>query len=79
MKGGFIVKAEVWNILNELNFCAESLKQIAEEAEHYYDRGTIDKKEFYARVRWYWYQTVARIMDESFDKNMPMPQWREGE
>lgn len=70
------MKAELWNILEDLDFCAESLKQIAEDAERYYDRGAIDKTEFYARVRWYWFNTVARLMDESFQKNMPMPNWR---
>lgn len=71
------MKAETWNIFNELDFCTETLKEIAAEAEKLYDSGVIDKKEFYARVRWYWYHTIARIMNDAFEKNMPKPKQRE--
>lgn len=66
------MKAELWNVIDELDFCVDYLKEVAAEAEALYDRGAIDKTEFYARVRWHWYNTTARIMDESFKRNMPM-------
>lgn len=66
------MKAEMWNVLNELDFCVETLKEIATEAEQLYDSGVIDKREYYARVRWYWYHTTARIMNDAFEKHMLM-------
>lgn len=73
------MKNDVKMVMDSLYECVDYMREVANKAEHLYVIGAINEKEYNNRVKWFWYQTFNRLMDESFDKNMPMPQWREGE
>ena len=40
--------------------------------------GLITEDEANRKMRWYLFQTANRILSDSVDKNMPLPNWRTG-
>ena len=40
--------------------------------------GLITEDEANWKMRWYLFQTANRILSDSVDKNMPLPNWRTG-
>lgn len=70
------MKNDVKMVMDSLYECVDYMREVVNEAERLYTLGAIDEKEYNARVRWFWNQTFNRLMDESFSRNMPAPDWR---
>ena len=79
--GNKILEVETMNMKNVVNDC----KWLADEAEKLMDElqglladGLITEDEANRKMRWYLFQTANRILSDSVDKNMPLPNWRTG-
>lgn len=61
----------------DVKWLAEQTEGLQEELQSYLDRGMITQEEAYKKMRWFIFQTSLRILNESADKNLPLPDWRE--
>lgn len=73
------MKNDVKMIMDSLYECVDYMREVVNEAERFYIIGAINEKEYNDRVKWFWYQTFNRLMDESFSRNMPASGWRNKE
>lgn len=62
--------------VNDVKWLAEETEKLQEELQSYLDRGMITELEARKKMRWFIFQTARRILDESADKNLPIPNWR---
>lgn len=65
------MKNDVKMVMDSLYECVDYMREVANEAEQLYVIGAIDEKEYNNRIKWFWYQTFNRLMDESISRNMP--------
>ena len=65
-------------VVDDYKWLAEEAEKLSEELEALLDNGSITEEEANKKMRWYLFQTANRILSDSVDKNMPLPNWRTG-
>lgn len=65
-------------VVDDYKWLAEEAEKLANELEALLDNGSITEEEANKKMRWYLFQTANRILSDSVDKNMPLPNWRTG-
>lgn len=65
-------------VVDDYKWLAEEAEKLADELEALLDNGSITEEEANKKMRWYLFQTANRILSDSVDKNMPLPNWRAG-
>lgn len=65
-------------VVEDYKWIAEEAEKLADELEELLDNGSITEEEANKKMRWYLFQTANRILSDSVDKNMPLPNWRTG-
>ena len=65
-------------VVDDYKWLAEEAEQLANELESLWKNGFITEEEANKKMRWYLFQTANRILSDSVDKNMPLPNWRTG-
>ena len=65
-------------VVDDYKWLAEEAEKLADELEVLLDNGSITEEEANRKMRWYLFQTANRILSDSVDKNMPLPNWRTG-
>lgn len=65
-------------VVDDYKWLAEEAEKLADELEALCESGFITEEEANKRMRWYLFQTANRILSDSVDKNMPLPNWRTG-
>ena len=65
-------------VVDDYKWLAEEAEKLADELEALLDNGSITEEEANKKMRWYLFQTANRILSDSADKNMPLPNWRTG-
>ena len=65
-------------VVDDYKWLAEEAEKLADELEALLDNGSITEEEANKKMRWYLFQTANRIMSDSVNKNMPLPNWRTG-
>lgn len=66
-------------VMNDLYECVDYMRERVNRVEECLERNDITEDEANKVIRWFWYQTFNRLMDESFSRNMPMSGWRKKE
>ena len=65
-------------VINDYKWLAEEAEKLADELEALCESGFITEEEANRKMRWYLFQTAKRILSDSVDRNMPLPNWRTG-
>lgn len=65
-------------VIDDYKWLAEEAEKLADELEALLDNGSITEEEANRKMRWYLFQTANRILSDSVNKNMPLPNWRTG-
>lgn len=65
-------------VIDDYKWLAEEAEKLADELEALLDNGSITEEEANKKMRWYLFQTANRILSDSVNKNMPLPNWRTG-
>lgn len=65
-------------VVDDYKWLAEEAEKLADELEVLWKNGLITEEEANKKMRWYLFQTANRILSDSVDKNMPLPNWRTG-
>lgn len=65
-------------VVDDYKWLAEEAEELFDELEALLDNGSITKEEANRKMRWYLFQTANRILSDSVNKNMPLPNWRTG-
>ena len=65
-------------VVDDYKWLAEEAEQLANELESLWKNGFITEEEANKKMRWYLFQTANRILSDSVNKNMPLPNWRTG-
>lgn len=65
-------------VVDDYKWFAEEAEKLADELEALLDNGSITEEEANKKMRWYLFQTANRILSDSVNKNMPLPNWRMG-
>ena len=65
-------------VVDDYKWIAEEAEKLADELEALWKNGFITEEEANKKMRWYLFQTANRILSDSVDKNMPLPNWRTG-
>lgn len=71
------MRNETKKILEELDFCVDYMHEVAEECDEALAGNHITEEEANHRLKWFWYQTFQRLMDDTIRREMPEPEWRE--
>ena len=65
-------------VIDDYKWLAEEAEKLADELEALLGNGSITEEEANKKMRWYMFQTANRILSDSVNKNMPLPNWRTG-
>ena len=65
-------------VVDDYKWLAEEAEKLADELEALLDNGSITEEEANKKMRWYLFQTANRILSDSVNRNMPLPNWRTG-
>ena len=65
-------------VVDDYKWIAREAEKLADELEALLDNGSITEEEANKKMRWYLFQTANRILSDSVNKNMPLPNWRTG-
>ena len=65
-------------VVDDYKWLAREVEKLADELEALLDNGSITEDEANRKMRWYLFQTANRILSDSVNKNMPLPNWRTG-
>ena len=65
-------------VVDDYKWIAEEAEKLADELAALWKNGFITEEEANKKMRWYLFQTANRILSDSVDKNMPLPNWRTG-
>ncbi len=65
-------------VVDDYKWIAREAEKLADELEALLDNGSITEEEANRKMRWYLFKTANRILSDSVDKNMPLPNWRTG-
>lgn len=66
------------NVVNDCKWLADEAEKLMNELQGLLADGLITENEANRKMRWYLFQTANRILSDSVDKNMPLPNWRTG-
>lgn len=64
------------NVVNDCKWLADEAEKLMNELQGLLTDGLITEDEANRKMRWYLFQTANRILSDSVDKNMPLPNWR---
>ena len=64
------------NVVNDCKWLADEAEKLMNELQGLLADGVITEDEANRKMRWYLFQTANRILSDSVDKNMPLPNWR---
>ena len=64
--------------INDCKWLADEAEKLMDELQGLLADGLITEDEANRKMRWYLFQTANRILADSVDKNMPLPNWRTG-
>ena len=65
-------------VVDDYKWIAQEAEKLADELEALLDNGSITEEEANRKMRWYLFQTANRILSDSVNRNMPLPNWRTG-
>lgn len=65
-------------VVDDYKWLAKESEKLSDELEALLDNGSITEEEANRKMRWYLFQTANRILSDSVNKNMPLPNWRTG-
>ena len=65
-------------VVDDYKWIAREAEELADELEALLDNGSITEEEANRKMRWYLFQTANRILSDSVNRNMPLPNWRTG-
>ena len=60
-------------VVDDYKWLAKEAEKLSDELEHRHNADEQNRK-----MRWYLFQTANRILSDSVNKNMPLPNWRTG-
>lgn len=66
------------NVVNDYKWLADEAEKLMNELQGLLADGLITEDEANRKMRWYLFHTANRILSDSMDKNMPLPNWRMG-
>ena len=66
------------NVVNDCKWLADEAEKLMNELQELLADGLITEEEANRKMRWYLFQTANRILSDSVDQNMPLPNWRTG-
>ena len=66
------------NVVNDYKRLANEAEELMNELQGLLADGVLTEEEANKTMRWYLFQTANRILSDSVDKNMPLPNWRTG-
>lgn len=70
---------DMMKVVRDYKWLAEEAEKLACELESLCKDGEITELEANRKMRWFLFQTANRILSDSVDRNMPLPNWRNGE
>ena len=65
-------------VVDDYKWLVKEAEELSDELEAFLDNGSITEEEANRKMRWYLFQTANRILSDSVNKNMPLPNWRTG-
>ena len=65
-------------VIDDYKWLVKEAEKLSNELEALLDNGSITEEEANRKMRWYLFQTANRILSDSVNKNMPLPNWRTG-
>lgn len=71
------MRNETKKILEELDFCTAFMHEVARKHDEALAGNHITEEEANHHLKWFWYWTFQRLMDDAFRREMPEPDWRE--
>ena len=66
------------NVVNDCKRLADEAEELMNELQGLLTDGVLTEEEANKTMRWYLFHTANRILSDSVDKNMPLPNWRTG-
>jgi hypothetical protein len=63
-------------VVKDYRWLAEEAEKLEEELQSYLDMGSITEEEANRRMRWFIFQTSNRILVDSVERHLPLPNWR---
>ena len=66
------------NVVNDCKRLANEAEELMNELQGLLADGVLTEEEANKTMRWYLFHTANRILSDSVDKNMPLPNWRTG-
>ena len=67
---------DMMKVVKDYKWLAEEAEKLACELENLCEDGEMTELEANKKMRWFLFQTANRILTESVDRNMPVPNWR---
>lgn len=71
------MRTETMEILKTLDYAADYMNEIAMKCDRALAENHITEEEANHKIKWFWYQTFQRFMDDAFRREMPEKDWRE--
>ena len=65
-------------VIDDYKWLVKEAEKLSNELEALLDNGSITEEEANRKMQWYLFQTANRILSDSVNKNMPLPNWRTG-
>ena len=66
------------NVVNDCKWLANEAEKLMDELQGLLTDGVLTEEEANKTMRWYLFHTANRILSDSVDKNMPLPNRRTG-
>lgn len=63
-------------VVKDYKWLAEEAEKLEEELQSSLDMGSITEEEANRRMRWFIFQTANRILADSVERHLPLPNWR---
>ena len=67
---------DMMKVVKDYKWLAEEAEKLACELENLCEDGEMTELEANKKMRWFLFQTANRILTDSVDRNMPVPDWR---
>lgn len=71
------MRIETMKVMSELYDCVDYMREIAQKCDEALAENHISEEEANHKIKWFWYQTFQRLMDDAFRREMPEKDWRE--
>ena len=66
-------------VMSDCRWLVAEAEELCWELEEQCKSGEITELEANRKMRWFLFQTANRILSDSVDRNMPLPNWRNSE